>query len=407
MKIEPKHNIKRPSYAVVGAALLATTMLAGCGGPMPPETTTTVELAGDTQPPEYVELEGEATTCEDCYVDPTPTPVPTLPISNDFADFADIGSNQYMHFMNTVDEIEDAYPGEYRYSISAVKDYDYGYTNHLYYFVLAANNGSETRYYVVYKDETVLLDKEPFNYFADSSNTYSYEEIKTLPFLIDSDYLRHTETTVNGIVRDQHTPIVSGVEDGRYAGTIVGISADGTKVLLQIGKPVVLDYFTVQRLAEGEAIGYMDLVRGPVDEDSSYLRDIPVSSPSSENNTEFWVERYRDHAGLTYDAFLTSNYTLWLEDTVIVEMPVANDCKVFSRYEPDDHPGEMPDDWDINGARMQDTFFYKEYSAEDLISPDDNGWFMTYGDVDTLYITDGVVTEIEMTYNDYMPVLDV
>ncbi len=98
--------------------------------------------------------------------------------------------------------------------------------------------------------------------------------------------------------------------------------------------------------------------------------------------------------------------TCWYEDTVIVEVPIADDCKVFSRFEAYDHPDEMPEDWEENGAVMTDTFFFRDSTENDTKTPDDNGWYMTYGMIDTMYITDGVVTEIELSIYD-MPLLGV
>ena len=401
MKIEPKHDSKRPSYAVIGAAIVAASMLTGC-----PAT----QLEGDTQvytPPtsDEIQMSGELTECEDCYDDSyeDPTQVPTLPQRNSIADFADINSKQYMWLMDMADTIETANPGKYRFSIAAVLDNELSsdLENPNYFFALVAYSEDATLYYVVHEDELVCLDKKPGMLFLYPENTYSYEEIRMLPFLIHSDFLMHNEATVNGLVRHTHTPVVSYVEDGRYAGEIIGISADGTRALFKIGKPVVLEFLPVKRLSEGEEIGYKDFVRGPVDDKDSYVLPVPVQSPSSETDTKFQLDRYDDHSGRTYDGILMCDGTYWYEDTVIVEVPIADDCKVFSRFEAHDHPDEMPDDWDENGARMTDTFFFKDSTANDTRMPDDNGWYMTYGMIDTMYITDGVVTEIEMSLYDY------
>lgn len=402
MKIEPKHNSKLPSYAVVGAAFVAAAMLTGCPA---------MQVEGDVQmtiptTTDEIQMSGELTECEDCYDDSyeDPTQVPTLPQRNSIADYADINSKQYMWLMDIADTVEYENPGKFRFSISAVMDYDLStdLENPKYFFVLVAHSEDETQYYAVYEDEQVRLDEKPGMLFFDPENAYSYEEIRRLPFLISTDYLRHTEVTVNGPVRFTHTPVVLYVEDGRYAGEIIGISSDGTRALFKIGKPVVLEYFQVKRLSEGEEIGYKDFVRGPVDEDGdSYVLPVPVQSPSSETDVKFQLDRYDDHSGRTYDGILMCELTYWYEDTVIVELPIADDCKVFSRFEAYDHPDEMPDDWKENGARMTDTFFFKDSTANDTRMPDDNGWYMTYGSIDTMYITDGVVTEIEMSLYDH------
>lgn len=71
MKIDPKHDYKKPLYAAGIATLIGATALFGtacgpqiAGGMTIAETTTEVALAGETDGPEedYVELAGETTT---------------------------------------------------------------------------------------------------------------------------------------------------------------------------------------------------------------------------------------------------------------------------------------------------------------------------------------------------------
>lgn len=70
MKIDPKHDYKKPLYAAGIATLIGATALFGtacgpqiAGGLTIAETTTEVALAGETDGPEedYVELAGETT----------------------------------------------------------------------------------------------------------------------------------------------------------------------------------------------------------------------------------------------------------------------------------------------------------------------------------------------------------
>ena len=70
MKIDPKHDYKKPLYAAGIATLIGATALFGtacgpqiAGGLTIAETTTEVVLAGETDGPEedYVELAGETT----------------------------------------------------------------------------------------------------------------------------------------------------------------------------------------------------------------------------------------------------------------------------------------------------------------------------------------------------------
>ena len=71
MKIDPKHDYKKPLYAAGLATLIGATAVFGtacgpqiAGGMTISETTTAVQLGGDTYNPEddYVELAGETTT---------------------------------------------------------------------------------------------------------------------------------------------------------------------------------------------------------------------------------------------------------------------------------------------------------------------------------------------------------
>ena len=78
MKIDPKHDYKKPLYAAGIATLIGATALFGtacgpqiAGGISIGETTTAVQLGGDAYNPEddYVELAGETTTDTTPFVD--------------------------------------------------------------------------------------------------------------------------------------------------------------------------------------------------------------------------------------------------------------------------------------------------------------------------------------------------
>lgn len=399
MKIEPKHNTKRPSYAVVGAAFVAATMLAGCtdiklppGTPVP--ASTPVELAGETTT-EEIRYSGELTECEEECIDPV-VESSYIPASGSAADFSDVDSNQFNLFMDKIDEIEETYPGEFKFNITAAKEF----RSDRKYFVLTATNGDESHYFMVFNGELIHTLDIPYGVYFDYTMLRDYEDIKEMPFLIDTQRLSHMEVTVNGKEMVYDTPLADSIEDGEYKGEIIGVSEDGTRAVFVIGKPVLFEYFPVQRLEEGEEIGFMDFVRGHDEKELSFRSPIPVSSPSAETDGKFTVSRYENHKGLTYDAYLMCDYTYWLDDVVIIELPLAEDCKVFSLWEHTDHPDDIPADWDENGARMSDTFFFKEFSVKNEYFPNDNGWYSTEGDVHSVTVTDGVVTEIELTYID-------
>ena len=78
MKIDPKHDYKKPLYAAGLATLIGATAVFGtacgpqiAGGMTISETTTAVQIGGDTYNPEddYVELAGETTTDTTPFVD--------------------------------------------------------------------------------------------------------------------------------------------------------------------------------------------------------------------------------------------------------------------------------------------------------------------------------------------------
>ncbi len=396
MKIEPKHNTKLPSYAVVGAACVAASMLAGCMRLVPPvETPTAVELAGETTT-EIIRYSGELTECEDCYEDPIESVSPTS-LGGSVADYCDVNSDQFRLFMDKIDEIEETFPGEYKFNISVTHEY----RDDNKFYVLTAVNGDDIHYFMVLNGELIHKLEAPFDVYVDYMILKDYEDIKQMPFLIDTEKLSHYEVTVNGRERVYTTPFADSIEDGDYKGEIIGVSEDGTRAVFVIGKPVLFEYFPIQRLAEGEEIGYMGFVRGHDEKELSYRSPVPVSSPSKETNDEFTVTRYENHKGLTYDAYLMCGLTYWLDDVVIIELPLAEDCKVFSLYEPHEHPDDMPPDWEENGSKMTDTFFFKEFSAKNERYPNDNGWYSTSADVHSVVITDGVVTEMELKYYDW------
>lgn len=395
MKIEPKHNTKRPSYAVVGTAFVAATMLAGCVRLVPVETPAAVELAGETTT-EVIRYSGELTECEDCYEDPIESVSPTS-LGGSVADYCDVDSDQFRLFMDKIDEIEETYPGEFKFNISAANEY----MDDNRYFVLTADNGDEAHYFMVLNGELIYKRDAPFGVYDGYLILKDYKDIKAMPFLIDTGRLSHMEVSFNGCERVFTTPFADSIEDGNYKGEMIGVSEDGTRAVFIIGKPVLFDYFPVQRLAEGEEIGYMDFVRGHDEKQLSYQSPIPVSSPSAETDDRFTVTRYENHKGLTYDAYLMCGLTYWLDDVVIIELPLAEDCKVFSLYEPHEHPDDMPPDWEENGAIITDTFFFKEFSAKNERYPNDNGWYSTSADIHSVVITDGVVTEMELKYYDW------
>jgi hypothetical protein len=212
MKIEPKHNTKRPSYAVVGTAFVAATMLAGCVRLVPVETPAAVELAGETTA-EVIRYSGELTECEDCYEEPFES-VSSAPLGSSVADYCGVDSNQFRLFMDKIDEIEETYPGEFKFNISAANEY----MDDNRYFVLTADNGNEAHYFVVLNGELIYKRDAPFGVYDGYLILKDYKDIKAMPFLIDTGRLSHMEVSFNGCERVFTTPFADSIEDGNYKG---------------------------------------------------------------------------------------------------------------------------------------------------------------------------------------------
>ena len=391
MKIESKHGIKLPAYALGASFIAATTLLTGCpliyaGG---------METCATTDPG----YEGDIQVIDD---PTTVTTEPTDPVlgvfgaaTGTYADFnlSKLG-NQYSMFMNKIDEIEATAPGEFKYNITAVRDRDY----ERYFFILSTYQGMTRKHYVIYNGVWTEMADPPYYDTVKSLNALDYESVKSLPFLVDTANLKHMEVSENGIKKDQATPIVSSVSDGDYLGEIIGFSQDGTKALLKIGKPVIFPTDELRALKPGDRVGFLDFEvvneKVPVDEQYYVAK---VKSETYPDLGECHFDRYTNAwDGDTNKSYLMQDWEYWVEDTVIVELPLSSDCKVFNTAEFFDHSGDFPEEWAQNGFPITETYLFGLLAENEFKLPNDNGWYATIADTQSVIIENGEVTRIEM-----------
>lgn len=394
MKIESKHGTKIPAYALGAALLATTTLLTGCpmmyagGMDVPPTSEEEVVYEGGL---EIADEDCTTETSADTILSMIAKSGPT----GTFADFCDSSTSaQFEMFMNKIDEIEAAAPGEFKYNITAVRDREYD----RYFFILSSYQGMNRKHYVIYDGVLIDMADPPYYDSVSVANALDYESIKMLPFLVDTEIFKHTEVNENGVKKKQDTPIVSNIDDGDYYGEIIGFSQDGTKVLLKIGKPVIFTADEIEALKPGDPIGYKDFVI--VDEKISYNEKYSLAKVKSESYPdcgECYVSRYYNSwTGDTNKAYLKQDMQYWVEDTVIVEMPLSEDCKVFNTAECFELDEDLPDDYYENGFHMKDSYLFQVLKDSDIKLPNDNGWYETVADTQSIIIENGEVTRIEM-----------
>lgn len=319
-----------------------------------------------------------------CGTAPSPTPTP-MPI----ADPCDIHSDQYRIIMNKMEELDTTSPGLYKFNITAVTDENYQFC----YFVLTTYRDSEEKHFVVYNGKLSKVEDVPFKIRPKINNARTYEELKSLPFLLDTKMLLHDEVLSDGKPGiDIHTPIAGKIEDGEYYGSLIGISEDGTRILVKIGKPVVLSYDKLKGLNPGDPVGYKDFKVTNIKQGNIY-----VESQKLSNFYSYSFQRYESERRSTDKAFLLYNINTWLDDTVIIELELAKSCRVFVVNEYVSNYDDMPEDWKINGSTMQKTLlFSKRISDPFLISAKNNGWYpIEHGVIKSIVIENGQVIEME------------
>lgn len=319
-----------------------------------------------------------------CGTQPSPTPTP-IPI----ADPCEIHSDQYRIIMNKIEELDTSSPGLYKFNITVVTDEN----NRSCYLVLTTYHDSEEQHFVVYNGSLTEAEDVPFKKKPQIKNARTYEELKKLPFLLDTQILLHDEVLSDGKPGiDILTPIASNIEDGEYYGKLIGISEDGTRILVQIGKPVVLSYDKLKGLNPGDPVGYKDFKVTEIKQGK-----IHVESQKLDKYYSCSFQKYESERRSTDKAFLMFNTSTWLDDTVIIELDLAESCKVFVVNEFISNYEDMPKDWKINGSPMQKTLlFSKRINDPYLISAKNNGWYpIDSGRITSIIIESGQVIEIE------------
>ena len=319
---------------------------------------------------------------------PTPTPVPT---SCSMADFCDVPSNQYSLFMNKIDEIEASDPGKYKYNLKAVLDRD----TERYYFVMAAHYEYEdkfkkTMWFVVLDGEIKQLDMIPENAEPYRNYARTYKEIKSLPYLVDTEELLHFEIDKYGHSLDSKTPFASTLNDGEYFGDIIGISEDGKSMLFKVGKPVIMSCIKLNTLNPGDPVGFKDFVFDHKEGSYYYVK----SASMIYLNTMFF-QQYIDRKGETDKAYLKNGLFYWIEDTVIVEVPLSNQCRIFDNSEYAIHYSDLPESWIENGSLIANTRFFKALKERIVGTTSNSGWLSGSMPVHSLIIKKGEATVIE------------
>ena len=320
---------------------------------------------------------------------PTPTPVPT---SCAIADYCDIPSKQYEIFMKKIDEIEASDPGKYTYNFTAVIDNE----SDRYYFIMSAHYEFKKMFFVVLNGELKQLEELPYNAHPGIADGRTYKEIKSLPYLVDTKSFNHTEFDEYGRSNiDSHTPIASKLKDGEYFGEMIGVSEDGKSVMFKVGKPVVMSCDKLKTLSPGDKVGYRDLV---LDHKEGYFFYLKSASMIYLNSP--YCERYSNFKGETDKAFLRANAENWVEDTVIVIVPVTNLCRVFDNTEYSKHYDELPENWLEKGSLLTNTRFLKALKEKVIGTKSNNGWYSVSFPVTSLIIKNGEATLIEC-HSDY------
>ena len=420
MKVESKHGTKIPKYAVGAALLAAATLISGCDGDWKKEPRNDSDDDNDDYVVEYM---GDTTVCEDYWDDDNDTDTSTdteiessvettfgwSTVDGVVSNAYGLKSEQYNLFMKKIDEVEASEPGAYKYAIGASKDRK----TETYSFVLMTVKGVYTTCYAVVDGELVKLDSTPGELKVSTQGALSYEDIKRLPCLVDTWYLLHNEVTETGISENLYTPIVDSIEDGEYYGEIIGISEDGTRLLLKLGKPVILDYEYIDKeVAPFAEIGFKDFIKtvDKVEAEDKGL-GIVITSPTYDYGMDFAVYRYHSIRGYTNKGYIYYDYTYWADDYVIIELPLADDCKVFNYGEYYNRNKEIGPDWDENGDSMTGTLYYKKIVNANGTYPYDSGWitippllrvkYRSEAEVESIIISDGQVKEIEMSASAY------
>jgi hypothetical protein len=79
---------------------------------------------------------------------------------------------------------------------------------------------------------------------------------------------------------------------------------------------------------------------------------------------------------------------------VIVELPIAEDCKVFNYSEYRKYGKEYDPNWDENGDPMTHTQFFVQHRKEKFSYPYDGRWITIPSMLRTTYKSDAIVYSV-------------
>ena len=336
------------------ALLMAAAMLVSCGK-VPEETTerTTEETTTTTTAEETTEETTRTTIATTAYrptATPTPTPVPEPP-----ADPIDADEDQYGIFMAQIDAIETEYPG-------GVYRIDRSYSDG-YYWILVSIADHVERKYVIKNGEIEMISEESLE--EEDSFGLTYDTIKRLPLLLETDEYSF------GLLFDG---VADTLDNGRYFGSVLGVSQDGTRLLLLVGRPMELDRSFVESLNEGDSIGYSD-----------YTGDITVTSIDDYGSGRLYHLSNGHHLSSNYcedeDTYMVAsdNDCPYVGSVTLAEVPVSPSCAVTDTFDmlygmSDEYDPDAPSDNPITGSY----WWYmgingNEYAQFPAAS---NGWYM-------------------------------
>ena len=110
MKIEPRHNLKKPSYAVAASLIAAAALVSGCGSQLEGETQSfpvegTTQVGSIVDPTDDLMIEGDISIADDCF--------PYRYVPSGEIDLQAEDDNMLEMFRGKVSEIESEYPGIY------------------------------------------------------------------------------------------------------------------------------------------------------------------------------------------------------------------------------------------------------------------------------------------------------
>ena len=111
-------------------------------------------------------------------------------------------------------------------------------------------------------------------------------------------------------------------------------------------------------------------------------------------NTMFF-QQYIDRKGETDKAYLKNGLFYWIEDTVIVEVPLSNQCRIFDNSEYAIHYSDLPESWIENGSLIANTRFFKALKERIVGTTSNSGWLSGSMPVHSLIIKKGEATVIE------------